>query len=171
MEKYILVRGKGDSGKTTTCGLLFEELKKEAESFQLFDHKFDEIPALQYDENGALKDFIGIIILNGLLIVIISQGDFIDKLFALLEELKDILLSKGITQPIGVIVCCGKTVDKKNSAVDLLRKRAKEEDIHQFWVPEQSMDPADKLTVKKPFVAKIIGDIKGLSINEKQYSI
>jgi hypothetical protein len=156
VEKFIVVRGRINDGKTTTCGFLFQELRKDARYSGIFDHSFHEMNELKYGEAGDLRDFIGIVILNGKLII--SQGDVAKDLEKLLGKLEDLLIIAGIKKSIDVIVCCARSRNVPNSTIAMLRKRTDEANIFEFWT-KWSENPDDKLVVKKRVVEEIIGKI------------
>ncbi|WP_343305147.1 hypothetical protein AAHN97_26800 [Chitinophaga niabensis] len=160
-EKFIVIRAKVNGGKTTTAGLLFLELIKGAASFWIFDSSFNLIGDLIYGEDGELYDFIGVVELDGKLIVVISQGDDADVLESLLDGLSDNLSANGIKQVIDVIVCCARSRFIKNSTIEMLTRRTDEANRFEIWTAwDENLD--NKLGAKKKVVEEIISKIKTL---------
>ncbi|MCY0970232.1 hypothetical protein [Chryseobacterium wangxinyae] len=163
MENLIIIRAGVNSGKTTTCGYLFEELTKKAEFSKLFDLGFNEILSFKYGKNGNLRDFIGVIILNGKVIIIISQGDVSKYLEKILEKLKDVSLIKKITnnksEIIDFLVVTGRSQMRKNSTIEMLHKRVPINQRKEFWTTK-SVDLKNKIKVKEKVVNEIINYIE-----------
>lgn len=162
MEKYIIIRAGVNGGKTTTCALLFEELKKRADFAKIYTYRFKELESIPINNEGDHSDFIGIIIIGGIIIVIISQGDVAKDLKNILESIEDKSLIKQLTNDkadsITYIVCCARSMHKKNSTFDMLYNKVHEDLRKEFWTVK-SENKNDKYKVKHPIVEKIIEHI------------
>lgn len=162
MENLIIIRAGVDGGKTTTCGYLYEQLKEKADYSKLFNLGFDEIKELKYNEDGALYDFIGIIIIDGKLIIIISQGDVAKDLEKILNKLKDSNLIKKLTNNLSDVVhffvVTGRSQMRKNSTIMMLHNRVPLNLRREFWT-EKSKELKDKLKIKEKIVNQIINYI------------
>jgi hypothetical protein len=165
MEKFIIIRARVNGGKTTTCGYLYEQLKKKADYSKLFNLGFDEIKELKYNEDGELFDFIGIIIIDGKVIIIISQGDVAADLEKMLNKLKDSNLIKELTNNISDVVhffvVTGRSQMRKSSTIMMLYNRVPLNLRKEFWT-EKSKDLKDKLKIKEKIVNQIINYITQL---------
>jgi hypothetical protein len=162
MEDFIIIRAGVNGGKTTTCGYLYEHLSKEADYAKLFSLSFNEIKELKYNEDGGLYDFIGVIIINGKVIIIISQGDVAEDLEKILNKLKDVQLIKKLTNDfsnvIHFFVVTGRSQMRKNSTIMMLHNRISSNLRKEFWT-EKSKELKDKLKVKEKIVSQIINYI------------
>lgn len=159
MSEYIIIRAGVDGGKTTTSGLVFEALKKKADFFKLFDYNFKELDGLLYNSNGSTIDFIAIIIINGVVVIIISQGDVAENLEQLLNKLlaKDLIkkLTNGLKDCIDIYICCARSQMRKNSTIEMLYKRiALPENRKEFWT-KRSESFEDRNTIKNEIVKEI----------------
>ncbi|PZR14734.1 MAG: hypothetical protein DI539_18675 [Flavobacterium psychrophilum] len=164
--KHIIIRGTGNAGKTTTCGALYEELKKNAQFSKLYTNKWEPIDRLQYieeEEGERLYDFIAVIIIDGVLIIIISQGDVAGDLEKVLDRLKDLDFLKGITggrTDVDYIVCCARSQNREGSTLEMLYNRVSEIHRKEFWAPEKAQDKGKMFESKKEIVSEIATYIK-----------
>jgi|GEM_PF-828360 len=159
MNKYIIIRAEVNGGKTTTAGLVFEELKKSADFFKIFDYNFNERDSLEFNDHGSTIDFIAIIIIDGVVIIIISQGDVAEILETLLNKLldKDLIkrLTDGLKECIDIYVCCARSRMRKNSTIEILYNRSIiPECRREFWT-KRSEKFEDRNKVKKDVVKEI----------------
>lgn len=163
MENNIIIRAGVNGGKTTTCGVLYEELKKIAEFSKLYDYNFNEIETLKYSKQGNIIDFIAILIVNGKVIIIISQGDIADWLKKLLDKLEDVMLIKKLTNDlsdkIDFYILCARSQMRKNSTIEMLYNRIPENNRKEFWTIK-SENLREKKTVKMGIVTEIISHIE-----------
>lgn len=163
MEDFVIIRAEVNGGKTTTCALLFEELKKHADFAKIYNYHFEEMESLPFNKEGDHLDFIAIIIIGGIIVIIISQGDVAKHLEDILDMLKDKNLIKkltnGLADSISFIVCCARSIHRKNSTLDMLYKRIDEGSRKEFWTVK-SENKKDKYAAKLPIVDKIIEHIK-----------
>lgn len=162
MEDFIIIRAGVNGGKTTTCGCLYEQLSKKSEYSKLFSLSFNEIKELKYSEDGALHDFIGVIIMNGKVILIISQGDVAEQLEKILEKLKDSSLIKKLTNNLSnvvhFIIVTGRSQMRKNSTIEMLHNRVPSNRRKEYWT-EKSVELKDKLTIKDKVISQVINYI------------
>ncbi|TAJ49990.1 MAG: hypothetical protein EPO58_14090 [Chitinophagaceae bacterium] len=163
MEDFIIVRAGVNGGKTTTCALLFEELNKQADFAKIYNYRFEEMESLPFNKEGDNLDFIAIIIIGGIIVVIISQGDVAQHLEDILDMLTDKNLIKkltnGLADSITFIVCCARSIHRKNSTLDMLYQRIEEGSRKELWTVK-SENKKDKYAAKLPIVQKIIEHIK-----------
>jgi len=159
MEDLIIIRAGVNGGKTTTCGCLYQQLSKTAQYSKLFSLSFNEIRELKYNQDGGLYDFIGVIIINGKVIIIISQGDVAEDLEKILNKLKDGQLIKkltnGLSNTVHFLVVTGRSQMRTNSTIMMLHNRIPSNRRKEFWT-EKSRDLKDKLKVKEKIVTQII---------------
>lgn len=165
MENYIIIRAGVNSGKTTTAGLLFEEIRKTAEYSKIFNYRLIEQAELEYNEHGGLYDFIGVLIINGKVIVIISRGDVAKDLEDLLDKLKQteviLHLTSGRSNKIDLIICCARSQYRKGSTIEMLTKRIEEANSFEVW-PDWSENVENKLSIKRKAIETIISRIYSL---------
>ncbi len=163
MENHIIIRAGVNGGKTTTCGVLYEELSKKAEFTKLYNYKFEEIDSLKYNNEGNLMDFIAVIILNGKVIIIISQGDVAEWLQEILDKLFDKALIRRLTNNISTkidfYVLCARSQMRTNSTIEMLYNRIPENQRKEFWTTK-SEDKKEKKVVKLKVVREIITHIE-----------
>jgi hypothetical protein len=159
MRNYIIIRAGVNGGKTTTCRVLYEKLSEKAEFSRLYNYQFERIDKLRYSHKGNLIDFIAIIILNGKVIIIISQGDVAKRLEEILDKLTDIDLIKRITDNIinriDFFVLCARSQMRFNSTIEMLYNRIPKDQRKEFWTTK-SEDEKDKETNKLKVVEEII---------------
>ena len=159
MKRHIIIRGTSNGGKTTTCGVLYEELKINAEFSKLYTSKWKPIDDLKYNQkNNNLFDFISILVINGIVIIIISQGDVASGLEKNLEKLEDFEFVKSITnnRKIDFIVCCARSQMRVNSTFEMLNKRIPQTYRKEFWVSQKTKDRNNAKESKKALVSEII---------------
>jgi hypothetical protein len=163
MKDFIIIRAGVNGGKTTTCALLFEELNKQADFAKIYNYRFEELESLPFNKKGNHRDFIAIIIIGGVVVVIISQGDVAKHLERILDRLADKSWIKKLTNDeadsITFAVCCARSIHRKNSTLDMLYKRIEEGSRKEFWTVK-SENKKDKYSAKLPIVQKIIKQIK-----------
>lgn len=99
MSKIIIIRGEGDSGKTTTAGYLYQDLLKQTTAPHQFDGESATTDSLQYKLNGDIIDFEAILDINGKTVVIISAGDVWKDLITKIKALPN----------FDVLICCART--------------------------------------------------------------
>jgi hypothetical protein len=164
--QYIIIRGTANGGKTTTAGILFQKLRQKAEYSKIINYNFEEIEDLKYGSNGNLYDFIGILVVWGKLIIIISKGDVADDLLQLINQLEKeeeiIRLVAGKKTIADIIVCCARSRNRKKSTIEMLYNKVSEMDRSEFWT-DYSESWEDRISAKKEVVDNIIEKIESLS--------
>lgn len=101
MSKVIIIRGEGNSGKSTTAGYLYQDLIK---LNNVVAHQFNGKTVLKdsltrNSRTNAVNDFVAILDINGKIVVIISAGDVWADLLEIINGLP----------PFDVLVCCART--------------------------------------------------------------
>ena len=155
--KIIILRGKMNAGKTTTCGLVYSELVKIANKEHLFNRETVFEDSLRLTKEGkSVIDFAAVLTIGKLKIGIISEGDIAEKLNCAVEIMK--LLK------VDVIICCTRSVNSKGSSYRMiLDNYAKEHEIvKEVWV-KRSDKLKDKFLVKEKAVNEVVKQIKSLT--------
>ena len=99
MENSIIaLQGRGESGKTTSIGLMYE---------QLVDHSGFTVIQSNFQSAGANKEFRAVLKVDGVLVGVTSKGDTYDYVKIDLE----FLIEKGCT----VIICACRTSDRSRN--------------------------------------------------------
>ena len=158
MTDYIIIRAGVNGGKTTTCGLLFENLIRNTQNYWIFDTNLESINELKYSEEGNLYDFVAILIINEIVIIIISQGDIASDLAEIMDKLENIefvsnLIGKTINS-VNYMVVCARSQMRQNSTIEMLYKRILGENRAEFWTLK-SESPNEKFNVKASVVNEI----------------
>lgn len=159
MGNYIIIRAGVNGGKTTTCGVLYKKLSEKAEFSRLYNYQFERIDKLKYNQKGNLIDFIAIIILNGKIIIIISQGDIAKRLEDILDKLTDFRIVDNIINRIDFFVLCARSQMRTNSTIKMLYDRIPENQRKEFWTTKNK-DDKDIETNKLKVVEEIISHIE-----------
>lgn len=162
MSKYIIIKGKVNSGKTTTCALLYDKLKKVAEKSFLFTSPLNrKIDKIEKNNKGNLKDFVSIHIFKGKVIVIISAGDEPKPLVLKIQKLLNpdtVIELTGEPYEVDIFVVCSRTQMRENSTLEMLYNRIPVKDRIEFET-KYSENPEQKKTVKRKIVNNIIEHI------------
>ncbi len=163
MSNYAIIRAKINSGKTTTCGLLYEKLLKESEYSRLYNSRLELITKLEYGDDGNLYDFVAIIVIDGFVIVIVSRGDVADDLEELLDkiELEISALCDNLYTVIDLFVCCGRSVMREGSTIEMLYDRVESTNRQDFWTL-RSPNFEDRIKVKEGVIGQITKHIETL---------
>lgn len=154
--KIIILRGKMNAGKTTTCGLVYSELVKIANKEHLFNRETVFEDSLRLTTEGkSVIDFTAVLTIGKLKIGIISEGDIAEKLNCAVEIMK--LLK------VDVIICCARSVNSKGSSYRMiLDNYAKEHEIvKEVWV-KRSEALKDKFQAKEKAVNEVISHLNKL---------
>ncbi len=149
MAKFIIIRGKKDSGKTTTAGLVFIELLKISELKHLVNGKDVVSNSLEYNsDTGDLKDFSAILTINSKKIAIISAGDEVNPLANNINDF--------IANNINIIICCARSRNVKGSTYRMIIDTYTKDHqiLKEIWV-YYSIDKEDKDVIKKASVFEI----------------
>lgn len=150
MAKFILIRGQQNSGKTTTIGLVYNELLKISEKVHTFKDKEVEVNSLEFDKvTGETLDFTAIVKIGNKNIGLKSAGDVPKDL----EKEINIFIKKGID----IIICCSRSRNVKGSSYRMIIDKFSKENIiiKEVWV-SYSPNVDDKLIVKAKSVREII---------------
>lgn len=115
--KIFIIRGKQDAGKTTTCGLLYRELLKKADTQ---DHIFNGATVNKDSlsingQTGTFNDFTATITIKKKSITIISAGD-------VKSELKISIALITAQLKIDILICCTRSQYRKNSTFELIEE-------------------------------------------------
>lgn len=160
MTHHIIIRGKRDSGKTTTCAVLYKELKNVAEYSKTLTMSWELMETIKLTPEGNYYDFISIFVVKGKLIILISAGDIAGDLGEILNKLSDqgILSSiSGGRKNIDFIICCARSRNVDGSTIRMLYERITDPNARtEFWVPEKLFSKSDAEEGKKILVEKII---------------
>lgn len=123
MAQFVIIRGKENSGKTTTMWFVYQYLLKEADagSKHLFrwGHETDfcksTIPVAVPEQPvpNEIRDFTAILTIHGKKVGIVSEGDKPEYLGPTLTIL--------LQYDVDVIICCTKTRDMDGSTRRMLR--------------------------------------------------
>lgn len=155
MAKIIIIRGTQQSGKTTTTGLVYQELLKICAK----EHKFNNIQvdknSLIYSENGDTVDFTAILNSRNKTIGIVSAGDVANDL--------EIEINIFIKINIDIIICCARSKNIAGSSYRrILDKFSETNTVVLEIFTEHSENKEHKNEVKKKVVDKIVGKVKEL---------
>lgn len=156
MAKFIIIRGQRNSGKTTTCGIVYTELLRIAEVRHIFNDKDVETNSLEYNkENGSLKDFKAILTIKGKMVGIISAGDVADLLE---KDINDLIDKK-----IEIIICCTRSKDVPGSSQRRINEKftPNNQILIEVWSQKSQIED-DKEIIKMQSVFEII---KTVNIN------
>lgn len=120
MANLIILRGTKDAGKTTTCGLIYENLFPFCNSHHVFrGEATDEQQAVI--NNGAGRDFSAILTLvqQNITIGIISYGDKVSDLKPQLDRY--------IARGVHTIICCTHLTNYPNSTFRLIEENYRQQ--------------------------------------------
>lgn len=166
MTHHIIIRGQRDAGKTTTCAVLYKELKKVAEYSKTLTMSWTPIETLRLTPKGNYFDFIAVFVVKGKLIVLISPGDIAGDLEDILNKLCDQGFLSSISEgrkKIDLIICCARSRNIEGSTIRMLHERITDSNARtEFWVPEKTPDKSNAEEDKKATVEKIIKYFKNL---------
>ena len=146
MAKIILIRGRRNSGKTTTTGLVYSELLKISEIDHKFNNKEVSKNSLTYDnKTGDLIDFNAVIRIKGK----ISAGDVADDLKA--------QLSIFVKINIDIIICCARSRNVDGSSYKMIITDFTKQNpiLKEVWT-KFSSKKEEKEIVKKQTIEEIV---------------
>ena len=151
--KFLIIRGKQDSGKTTTAGMVYKKLLPYAdkkENVLLADGNEKMLPIDDpLIENGEPKDFIAYMEVKGKKISIVSLGDYPEYL----ERQIKVYLDK-----VDFFVCCLRTRNREGSARKMLFTGYAAYPKEEFSTV-RSENESQKYLVKEEVVEKIVSII------------
>jgi len=151
--KIIIIKGKMNSGKTTTAGLVYSELLKIAEPKHTFKGKNVTTNSLQYNSAGNLKDFTAVLVIGNTTVGIISAGDIAKDLKVQIEIM--------ISLNIDILICCTRSVNRSGSAYRMVMENySKEHEIIKELSPQYIKDATQKYDVKKRMVGEIVNLVR-----------
>jgi len=160
MTHHIIIRGQRDGGKTTTCAVLYKELKKVAEYSKILTMSWKPIETLRLTPEGNYSDFIAVFIVKGKLIILISAGDIAGDLEDILNKLSDQGFLSSVFEgrkKIDLVICCARSRNVKGSTIRMLHERITDPNARtEFWVPEKTLSKSDAEEDKKILAKKII---------------
>jgi hypothetical protein len=112
MAELIIIRAGQNSGKTTTTGLVYQELLKHANKEHTFDSKTVTEDSLKFNEKGETIDFTAILIIGNKKVGIVSAGDVATD--------TKVNISIFIKVNIDIIICCARSVNRQGSTYRML---------------------------------------------------
>lgn len=114
MAEFIIIRGRQSSGKTTTAGLVYQELLNHCDKSHKFNDRTVNTDSLEYSDDGlqATIDFTAELVCKNKKIGIISAGD--------VARAVRITLNLFISTNIDIIICCARSVNKEGSTYRML---------------------------------------------------
>jgi hypothetical protein len=149
MAKLIVILGTQNSGKTTTAGMVYQELVKYANGAHVFNKKEDTVKDnLDYYANGSTKDFTAIIPIKTKKVGMVSEGDAPDRTRPEIEYL--------IKENVDVIVCCSRSVYREGSVYQMYVEEFANHRLVREIRPKYSENEKEKYEVKKEAVYEII---------------
>lgn len=152
MAELIVIRAGQNSGKTTTIGLVYQELLKQAEKVHVFNNETVTADSLLYNNNGDTIDFTAILTIKNKKVGIISAGDTA-------SDTKRVI-GGFIENDINIIICCARSVNRLGSTYRmLLDDFSQTNNIVLEIFTEYSENKDLKRVVKKEVVDKIIAKV------------
>lgn len=149
MAEFIIIRAGQNSGKTTTTGMVYQELLEHAEKEHIFNNKSVEKDSLRLSSKGEAWDFSAILTINGKKVGIVSAGDIAEDTKKAITILIDI--------KVEVIICCARSVNRKGSTYRmLLDEFSKKHRIALEVFTKNSPDKNLKYEIKKPIVEQVV---------------
>lgn len=149
MAELIVIRAGQNSGKTTTTGLVYQELLKQAEKVHVFNNKTVSVDSLQFNDNGDTIDFTAILTIKNKKVGIVSAGDIASDTKKIITSLIEI--------NINIIICCARSVNRQGSTYRmLLDDFSQTNNIALEIFTEYSENKDLKSEVKNEVVDKII---------------
>lgn len=153
MTKFIIITGTQNSGKTTTAGMVFHDLRQYADGKDgvfLTDADGKVLPVDHpLVENGKPMDFIANLKVEGKKVVIVSLGDFPQYLKSQIET----YLNK-----VAYFVCCLRTHNREGSTRRMLFEDYADYPKEEFRT-EYSVEKTQMFNVKETVVERIIETI------------
>ncbi|MES2132678.1 MAG: hypothetical protein V4506_10025 [Bacteroidota bacterium] len=112
MAELIIIRAGQNSGKTTTTGLVYQELLKHAEKEHVFNDVVVTRDSLEFNDIGDTIDFTAILTIKNKKIGFASAGDdakATKKKITIFIEIK-----------IDIIICCARSINREGSTYRML---------------------------------------------------
>lgn len=112
MAELIIIRAGQNSGKTTTSGLVYQELLLHADKEHMFNKETVTKDSLKFNEIGETIDFTAVLTIRNKKVGIISTGD-------VAEDTK-VEIQIQININIDVIICCARSVNRQGSTYRMI---------------------------------------------------
>lgn len=152
MAELIIIRAGQNSGKTTTTGLVYQELLKQAEKVHVFDNQTVMEDSLSYNQNGDTIDFTAILTIRNKKVGIVSAGDDAKSTKKMIEILIEI--------NVNIIICCARSVNRQGSTYRMLLDDFSQTNNIALEIITMYCENKDlKNEVKKETVDKIIARV------------
>jgi hypothetical protein len=149
MAELIIIRAGQNSGKTTTTGLVYQELLKQATQEHIFNYQTVKKDSLKFNKDGETIDFSAILTINNRKIGIVSEGD-------IAKDTK-VSITILIEMNVDVIICCARSVNRKGSTYRmLLEDFSKTNNIALEIYTVYCKDKSLKIEIKKTVVNTIV---------------
>lgn len=149
----ILIRGKGDAGKTTTATMVYDQLYKVATEKHLFDHYNAPLKDVVYNKNGEPHDFKAVLVVKGKIIVIITAGDEVQRLLINIKFIID-FVKQQFNVDIDILITCGRSINRQSSAYLKLKGLYPKSKLSEIWVSR--VEEAQKILEKQKAVNEIM---------------
>lgn len=148
MAEIIIIRGMQNSGKTTTSGLIYQELFKKSKPNHTFNNKIVATESLLFNEKGETKDFIAVLEIEGIKIGIISEGDEADPLKTRLNDMLKIKME--------IIICCARSKNMKGSSYRMIIDEfSKSNNITNIFITDYRNKSSENTSIKDLNTKKI----------------
>jgi hypothetical protein len=158
MAEIIIIRAGQNRGKTTTTGLVYQELLKHAEEKHVFSDKIVIKESLALNNNGATIDFTAILTIKNKKIGIVSAGDF--------AKYTKRIITIFIDMNIDIIICCSRTVNKKGSTYRMIMNDFSQTNNVALQIfTKYDLNEQFKNEIKMPVVEEVVN--KTLEIIDK----
>ena len=156
MAEFIIIRGNQQSGKTTTTGLVYQELLRICDNRHEFDNKEVDRDSLKYDANGNTYDFKAVLTFKDKKIGILSASDIASDV--------RVNLKAQLERNIDIIICCARSRNVAGSTYKMIIDEFKEaNNIALEIFTKYSVDTNEKYSIKKDTVDKIVSKVKDLT--------
>jgi len=156
MSEIIIIRGYQNSGKTTTAGLVYQELLTICDKIHKFNDKDVFMDSLLYNDKGETKDFTAILTFGKTTVGIKSDGDDAKNVKKGIEDF--------IELKIDIIICCARSRNVTGSVIRMIIDEFSDTNpivLNKFT--NYSINKDEKYKIKKETVGIIINKVKELS--------
>ncbi len=148
----LIIRGEENKGKTTLCAEIYSELLKHVNQEHLFGETSKEMKKVSQNaivyEDGNPLDFKAVLTKGDKKIGILSRGDIVDDCF--IKSLNELLLQK-----VNILICCTRSINRKNSTFRYIEEHYKNYPKKEFWV-KFAENKAEKQKVKQQQAKEIV---------------
>lgn len=160
MAELIIIRGEQNSGKTTTAGLVYQELLKHADKKHKFNDQEVILNSLRLSNKGETWDFTAILNIGGKQIAIVSAGD--------VASILKVKISILIEIEVDIIICCSRSVNRTGSSYRMILDTfAKENNIALEIYTKFSKNKQEKDEVKQAVVKRIVDKVLGVVMDKQ----